>query len=73
MGGEMLKRREFMKISTIIAAGAVLPLTVWDKAIASDINQSSRLRPQPPFRLTGDKRTGCAVPQDGTTPPPCRY
>lgn len=56
----MLKRREFIKLSTVLAAGAVLPVTAVGKISSCEVS-SLRGRARPPlYRLHGHKKSGCA-------------
>ena len=53
----MLNRREFMKLSTVLAVGAVVTLSTTAEALVWD-NQPSA--PKPLLRLHGHSKSGCA-------------
>lgn len=53
----MLNRREFMKLSTVLAAGAVVTLSATADALAWDHRPSG---PKPLLRLHGHNKSGCA-------------
>ncbi len=57
----MLKRREFIRLSAIIAAGAVLPLEILQKATAAEVQPSPRVRAGGYHHLFGHKKSGCAA------------
>jgi hypothetical protein len=53
----MLNRREFMKLSTVLAAGAVVTLSTTADALTWDRQPSSS---KPLMRLHGHSKSGCA-------------
>lgn len=57
----MLNRRDFMKISALMAAGAIIPLTVYDKAIAIVAFPAPNTKYRLPYHLTGNKQKGCSA------------
>jgi hypothetical protein len=61
MGGEMLKRRDFIKISALMAAGAIIPLTVYDQTIAIVAFPASNTKYRLSYHLTGNKQQGCSA------------
>lgn len=53
----MLNRREFLKLSTVLAAGAVVSLSTAGRVLAWD-HRARTTRPL--YRLHGHNKSGCA-------------
>ncbi len=53
----MLNRRDFLKLSSILAAGAVISLSSFSEVAGWD---DTRRADRPILRLRGDARSGCA-------------
>ncbi len=60
MGGELLARREFIKLSAILAAGAVLPVLPGDDALCMVSPVEHGHSPKSVFHFRGHKKSGCA-------------
>jgi hypothetical protein len=56
----MLNRREFIRISAVLAAGAALPLSMADRVMAINTSHPAGNGIRPVFRLHGHKKSGCA-------------
>ena len=56
----MLARREFIKLSAILAAGAVLPVIPGENAECTITTITPSRSSRPILRLHGDKKSGCA-------------
>jgi hypothetical protein len=56
----MLKRREFIRLSTVLAAGAVLPLAAADNIRSFEVLPVRTSAHRPLYRLHGHKKSGCA-------------
>jgi len=56
----MLERREFLKLSTVLAAGAVLTFSAAGEILAADDEPETGQKIRPPLRYRGHARSGCA-------------
>ena len=56
----MLNRREFIRLSAVLAAGTVMPLSMADSVMAVNTSPPEGNRIRPVFRLHGHKKSGCA-------------
>lgn len=56
----MLARREFLKLSVMMAAGAVIPLSLVKDAVAVEQAPLAINDAPPIFHLHGHKKSGCA-------------
>ena len=56
----MLARREFIKLSAMLAAGAALPIIPGQEIEAAVIGLTAGRGPRPILRLHGHKKSGCA-------------
>ncbi|MCK5127820.1 MAG: twin-arginine translocation signal domain-containing protein [candidate division Zixibacteria bacterium] len=56
----MLKRRDFLKLSVIVAAGAAVPFSGLESAIAMNFTPLSEYTVKPIYRFHGHAKSGCA-------------
>ncbi len=56
----MLARRKFLKLSVLMAAGAVIPLSLVKDVVAIEPAPLAIKKSPPIFHLHGDKKSGCA-------------
>jgi len=56
----MLKRREFIKLSSLCTAGLMLPLSIVDDVKADNIPDRSPRRRLPVMHYHGHRQSGCA-------------
>lgn len=56
----MLARREFIKLTAILAAGAVLPVLPTDDLECAIKSMAPSRSPRPILRFHGHKKSGCA-------------
>lgn len=56
----MLKRREFLKLSALLAAGAVITVSGVDAVAAITFEPQSAIEHRPLYRFHGHARSGCA-------------
>jgi len=60
MGGQMLSRRRFVKLSAVVTAGVLCPLPVTRQVFARENQSVPTRRSLPPMHYHGNKRTGCS-------------
>ncbi len=60
MGGVMLNRREFLKLSAMLAAGATIVATSIDTVLAVEYTPEIKNQNVPLYRFHGHAKSGCA-------------